>query len=469
MDAVAVVDALAGGVLVAVAAATLRSRRRRFGVVAVGAALAWCVAGVAGPLVYLHRPLLAHAALAYPSGRLGTPAARAVVGCAWLGALVLPVGRAPVVTLVLGAGLLVAAWWPGAPTGLRTGLRTDDLGAPVRRRVALVLAVAFAGPAAVRLGDPVTPLADAVTVGHALAVAVAGALLLVAALLRVGGPADAADAVVELAARRAPVVEAVLADARMTDVRAGDIDAAGVGAGERVAAIDDPGVRDALGRATELLARNSALQADLEAQVAKVRASRRRLVEVVDVERRRMERRLLTGPGRLLDELEGELAALADLVPGDGRTRVARLQGEIAGLRDDLARLGRGLPPARLADDGLRAALDDLAARAPVPATVAAPDRRFPAVVEATLWYVCAEALANVGKHAGARSVRVAVEVDGAWALAEVVDDGVGGTRLVEGRGLAGLHDRLDAVGGRLDVGDGPDGGTCVRAWVPVA
>ena len=121
-----------------------------------------------------------------------------------------------------------------------------------------------------------------------------------------------------------------------------------------------------------------------------------------------------------------------------------------------------------LTDRGLRAAVETLAGRAPVPVEIAEiPDQRLPEPVEAAAYYLIAEALTNVTKYARASSVRVRVAASDARVLVEVADDGVGGADPAKGSGLRGLADRVEALGGSLEVRS-PDGaGTSLRAELP--
>lgn len=206
------------------------------------------------------------------------------------------------------------------------------------------------------------------------------------------------------------------------------------------------------------------------ARAAEVEASRARIVAAADDERRRLGRdlhdgaqqRLMTvamavqqGLGMLDDDVAGARDAL--------RGAVAEARATLADLRE----LAQGIHPSILTNRGLAAAVDSLTARSPVPVAVDVPDRRFPTQVEATAWFVVAEALANAAKHAGALRVSVeASEEDGELRLA-VSDDGRGGADAA-GRGLEGLRDRVEAVGGTLTVGDRPGGGTTVAARLPL-
>jgi signal transduction histidine kinase len=145
------------------------------------------------------------------------------------------------------------------------------------------------------------------------------------------------------------------------------------------------------------------------------------------------------------------------------------LAQETTDTRFELGRFAAGLRPRRLAVDGLSGALEDLAGRAGIPVVARAPRGRFPGVVEATVFFVCSEALANVTKHAGAATVQLEVaELDGRL-VAEIRDDGAGGADAAAGSGLRGLADRVEALGGTLAVVSARGAGTTVRAELPVA
>src|SRR5439155_12181258 len=197
-----------------------------------------------------------------------------------------------------------------------------------------------------------------------------------------------------------------------------------------------------------------------------LRASRARLVEVADAERRRIQRNLHDGAQQRLTAVLLSLGRLRG--SPDGRDELLDLAiDELAAGLQEIRELASGLHPAVLSERGLVPALEALALRAPVPVELrAVPARRLPEQVEAAAYYVVAEALANVHKHAGARTVVVRATTDGRRLTVEVVDDGVGGAD-EEGGGLGGLSDRVEALGGRL-VLDSPAGaGTKLRAEIP--
>jgi signal transduction histidine kinase len=133
----------------------------------------------------------------------------------------------------------------------------------------------------------------------------------------------------------------------------------------------------------------------------------------------------------------------------------------------ELRELAHGILPSALTHGGLPAAVDALASRMPVPVGIELPAERFPTAVEATAYFVVAEALANVAKHAQAERADVFARVRGGALRVEVRDDGVGGAR-PDGRGLQGVADRVAAVGGRLEVSSPAGAGTRVAAELPL-
>jgi signal transduction histidine kinase len=150
-------------------------------------------------------------------------------------------------------------------------------------------------------------------------------------------------------------------------------------------------------------------------------------------------------------------------------TRSRSLIDELSTGLQDIRDLASGLHPAVLSERGLAAALDALALRAPVPVELrAVPDERLPEHVEVAAYYVVAEALANVHKHAGARRVVVRATVQGDDLRVDVRDDGAGGADEL-GSGLRGLADRVEALGGQLELDSPPGQGTRLTAELPLA
>jgi signal transduction histidine kinase len=210
---------------------------------------------------------------------------------------------------------------------------------------------------------------------------------------------------------------------------------------------------------------------ELEARVAAVEASRAGAVDSADARLRRIERDLHDGAQHRLAYVAMELGRarekLADDPQGADRL-IAEAHEESKKAMVELRDLARGIHPSVLTDRGLDAAVSALAERCPVPVDVdVALDRRPPPAAETAAYYVIAEALTNVGKHAGGTRASVRASYDDGKLVVEVADDGRGGARRAAGSGLEGLAQRVDALDGTLTV-DSPAGvGTTIRAELP--
>jgi signal transduction histidine kinase len=155
--------------------------------------------------------------------------------------------------------------------------------------------------------------------------------------------------------------------------------------------------------------------------------------------------------------------------PAAAETMLERVGEDLMQALDELRELARGLHPAVLADRGLVPALQALANRSPFPVAIAGvPDVRLPEPVEAALYYVVAESLTNAAKHAGATAGRVELSTTPTAVIVEIRDDGRGGATLTGGTGLRGLGDRVEALGGELQVRSPAGGGTVIRAELPL-
>jgi signal transduction histidine kinase len=212
---------------------------------------------------------------------------------------------------------------------------------------------------------------------------------------------------------------------------------------------------------------------ELTAQMTDLQGARSRIIAAADAERRRIERDLHDGAQQRLVALALQLR-MAESRAADGDPEAAALirgAGEEANLAlKELRDLARGIHPAILTNRGLGAALDDLAARATLPTKVVeCPRERLPDEVEAAAYFVVSEALANVGKHAGAESATVAARVDGGQLVVEVADDGTGGAVLGSGSGLQGLEDRVGALDGSMRLHSPPGEGTRLEATIPLS
>jgi PAS domain S-box-containing protein len=206
---------------------------------------------------------------------------------------------------------------------------------------------------------------------------------------------------------------------------------------------------------------------------AELRRSRARIVEAASAERRRLERNLHDGAQQRLVSLSLSLRLAQAKVtkdPVEAERQLASASDELAHALEELRELARGIHPAVLTDRGLEPALQALVLRAPLPVTLAeAPEGRLPEPVEAAAYYVVAEALTNVAKYADASAATVRVSRVNGRAVVEVADDGVGGADPVNGSGLRGLADRVEALDGRLEVRSARGSGTTVRAEIPIA
>jgi PAS domain S-box-containing protein len=214
------------------------------------------------------------------------------------------------------------------------------------------------------------------------------------------------------------------------------------------------------------------LNAELHARLEELAASRSRIVTAGDVERRRLERNLHDGAQQRLVTLSLALRVAQTKLESDpaaARAALAEAGDELALALDELRELARGLHPAVLSERGLRAALETIAGRAPLPVEIAdVPDGRLPEPVEAAAYYLIAEALTNVTKYAQASKVQVRVAASAPGVVVEVADDGVGGADPSAGSGLRGLADRVEALGGSLEVVSPAGGGTALRAEIPL-
>jgi PAS domain S-box-containing protein len=221
-----------------------------------------------------------------------------------------------------------------------------------------------------------------------------------------------------------------------------------------------------IGKFTELVATaisNVQARSDLA-------ASRARIVAATDEERRRVVRDLHDGAQQRLVHTIVTLKLARDALgvgPDDGAGLVEEALDHAQQAISELRELSHGILPTILTHGGLHAAVEALASRTPVPVEATVCDDRLPAAVEATAYFVIAEALTNVAKHAHATSVTVSARIEGSALRLRVHDDGIGGAR-PDGSGLVGLTDRLAALDGQLRVESPEGGGTLVTAEIPL-
>ena len=441
------------------------------------------LAALAAQATYLHRGVLVHLILTFPGARPVGRATVAVVAVAYALSLVPALSRSEPVTLALWAAVVaVATARVRRSAGRARELRVAALAS------ALLLMLAFVAATAVRAASA-TLDAVALTM-YDLAVVAAGAVL-TAGAVRARRSTAVADLVVDLAdgppATMADALARAIGDPTLRvgywSPAVGEfVDSGGAplllapGTGRAVSVVrshEGPllaldhdastmvaaGLQASLEDAASLMAGNARLHAQLRERLEDLVAARRRLVEAQVQERRDLEEQLRAGAGRRLAAVHTSLSAVA----ASARPRVAHEAAtateQLERVRAELDRLARGLYPSALGRSGLRAALVELAEDLPVPVVVSV-EGDVPAALEEVVWFVCAEALTNVVKHAGASSAQVSVVVGDGRLLVDVTDDGVGlvdgGTGVagaaVDGSGLSGLADRVAAFGGELVV-----------------
>jgi signal transduction histidine kinase len=436
-----------------------RVPRSRIGPLLVGVGLTWFIGTVADPrtlpgqvsaaLTFVYVGVLVHAVLTWPTGR----------------------PRGSLDRMLVIGGYLVALFSP---------LWERDSGLLV---IAALLALALAGQwlsQPLRLRRARTP---AVIVGFGLALAL-GSKSLVAGYLRRQGVAYPGDpeslwqiALVVASAALAWSLIALERRARAATDLVVSLGAEGSipGAADLAAAAglpDESSSREALSRAAAMSERNRALRDELSAQATALEASRRRLLVAEDEEREALEARLRAGPRARLADLGIRLEdARRGLAPGstEPAARLDRASVQLALALDELDELARGLDPALLRERGLAEALVHLAGRSPVPVDVVMqPLVLSQPGIERSLFYVASEALANVAKHAQASRAWLTLTADERAVALSVDDDGIGPRELMAGSGLRGLRDRVETLGGFLDITGRSGQGTRLRAVVPL-
>jgi signal transduction histidine kinase len=215
----------------------------------------------------------------------------------------------------------------------------------------------------------------------------------------------------------------------------------------------------------------AALQVDLRRQVDELDASRARVAAIADQERRRLARDLHDGAQQRLVTVGLTLRHVQHTLDGSAPEAIHDLDeavGELAHAIDDLRELAGGLRPSSL-DHGLRAALDDLASRTPIPVRLDVTTERFTPEIETAAYFIAAEGLTNAVKHAQARRIVLAVAHDAGQLVVAVDDDGMGGADVRRGTGLLGLADRARSHGGTLEITSHPGAGTSLIAILPCA
>jgi len=460
------------------------------------------VAALGAALLFVHRGPLCHAIIGYPRGQALDRLSMVVVAAAYVYAAAAPLARNDTVTIVV-IFLVLAATIRGYARATGPGRRARVTAIAA----AAALAVPLAGGSVARLIGAGPGVERAVPWGNeAVLVLIAAGFLAdivrgrwtQAVVTRLVVDLGEGTGTGTLQVRLAHALgDRSLAIAYWLPETSGYVDESGnpmalPGAGsgkavtvieqqgERVAALvcdaavlDDPGLMDAVASAARIALANVRLRAKVRRQVAELAASRRRILEARDAQRRRLQQELRAGAGQRLKEV-GELVDLglrrAHAAPD--RAVAARLDDarrELDAAQDELQELAAGIHPAVLTERGFGPALSCLADRTPVPVRLTVPPQRLPAAIETAVYFICSEALTNVGKYAHASRADVAVRADGDLVTVLVADDGVGGADPSAGSGLKGIADRVEALGGRFLVESPAGGGTRLLAEIPAA
>ena len=460
------------------------------------AGAAWFAGDAFNALLYAHRGPLAHLLLSYPSGRLRSRTVGILVALAYVDGLVPAIARSAWVTVALMAAIVVAA-----AARYRAAGGVERRARAVAFAGALSVAGALAFAAIARISD--AGAGTAALWAYYAAITATGIGLTADLLWGRSARAAVTGLVVDLGGHHEPqALRAALARTlgdpglqvayRVTDpdgwvdeigrpveLPPGNAPGRGVTfvyeAGEAVAAlIHDPAaladreLAASVAAAARLAVANAKMQAQSVARLREVDASRRRLVETGDDERRRLGEELHTGVQQRLAGISRRLATLAAQREGERAVTLRRLSAELDDAREDLQRFAAGIHPRALTEHGLAAALAELAAQSTVPVTLAVAERRFPSAHEVATFFVCSEGLANVAKYARATTVDIAVTATDERLMVHVADDGRGGADAARGSGLSGLADRLQALGGTLHVKSPPGAGTRLQAELPL-
>lgn len=224
----------------------------------------------------------------------------------------------------------------------------------------------------------------------------------------------------------------------------------------------------------ETLARQAALALHNARQAAELEASRTRIVQAQDAERRRIERDLHDGVQQEVVALVAKLGMARSALNRDAARAgdlLDEVRGEALRIVEDLRELAHGIHPSVLSDEGLVAAVESTARRMPIPVAVSAASiraARFPDEVEESAYYFVSESLTNVLKHARASRVAIDLTASNGSLVVEVRDNGSGLPAEVRaGAGLTAMRDRIEAVGGTVQVGNDNGGGAAIRAVLP--
>jgi signal transduction histidine kinase len=486
--ALVVADGVVGLVLVTCGVVAWQRRgESRVGPLMVLSGYTWFAGNLWSQLLYLHRGPLVHLHISYPTGRLRRRLAQVTVVAAYVDAVIEPVASNDGLTLVLAA-LVAAAALDGY---LRSSGTARRAGVP-----ALAAALAFAGVLAFGAIQRLAGWdADGLALwAYDIVIACLAVVLLVDLLRGRWAEAVVADLVVDLGERtdtltlgdelgralgdRSLVLGYWLPEeGRYVDDAGHAVELPQPGVSRAVTPISDGGeplavlvhdpavledaaLVDAVASAARIAVSNARLQAEVRARVIELAASRRRIVEAADAQRRQLERELRKGAELQLARAETLLVGAYDAADERTGKQLAEIEGELRRARAELRDFAQGVHPSALTEGGLQAALPELATRAGIRVELEISVGTVPPAVEAALYFVCAEALANAAKHSEATRMTISVSQSDGQLLVALADDGLGGADPTRGTGLRGLADRVEALGGHLAIQSPLGGGT---------
>jgi signal transduction histidine kinase len=444
----------------------------------------------------LHRGPLVHALLSYPRGRLERRMERAAVAVAYVLSVVPGIGQTPaggvaLAVIVMGVGTerFVTATGPERQARAAAAVASAAFAA-----VLLVSALTLAAGSGPTVDRAVLWAYDVVLAGIAVGLTLdlmlgrwvrATVTGLVVDLGETSEAGPLRDRLANALGDRSLVLGYRSDSGVFVDERGREVELPEGEGDRRVTTVTDGGepvavlVHDAavlaspdLVRSVASVARiavvNSGLRAEVMSQVDELEASRRRILEAGDTERQRLEQELREGAEQRLVAVETLLNEAGDRAEGNLAVTLAETHEQLEHTRSELREFARGVHPRLLTDRGLGAALAELAERSAAPVELRVPTARYAAPVEAAAYFVCSEALANVGKYADASRVVVDIDQRDRLLVVAVSDDGKGGASLEKGSGLRGLADRVEALRGRLTVTSPPREGTRLVAELPL-
>jgi signal transduction histidine kinase len=438
----------------------------------------WFAGDFVGVLVFAHRGPLTHFLLLYPDTRLRSWLKRSVVIGAYVASFVYPIGQLTVVTAALFVAVLIAGV-VGTPRVRSASLRSARLAtASAALLWGLLTAPAVARLAGARIDGfmlvayqiALVAILTAITIDNRYRLSRTAIVTSLAVDLGQGSVRSLRDVLAEVLGDPTVVVGLVSDDGFtdeagqpvflnptssqvVTDLFEGNHRIAMLQ--HDAALLRDKKLLDSVTALASVALANARLQHEVQARIAVVEASRRRLLAVADEERDRLE-------ARVEDSVLTRLAHVEALL---GRFGSADLCGQLESTRDTIRAFARRVYPRRLEAVGL-AVLREMTL--PVDhVEVNVPDERYKPDVESAAYFLCVEALTNVAKYAQATTTRVSIEVADQILAVEVTDNGIGGADAAKGTGLLGLQDRLDVLGGALAV-ESSGRGTRVRGVIPL-